>query len=87
MARKFQNIAFGYAIHSYSHNIESTLHICVHVYYIVSFRYAKDVVVGDEILVHEASGMIPAKVFEVISSKMQGMCQTFIMHVYFLRFC
>ena len=34
MVRKFQNIAFGYAIPSYSHNIESTLHICVHVYYI-----------------------------------------------------
>ena len=38
MARKFQNIAFGYAIPSYSHNIESTLHICVHVYYITSSR-------------------------------------------------
>ena len=34
MARKFQNIAFSYAIPSYFHNIESTLHICVHVYYI-----------------------------------------------------
>ena len=34
MARKFQNIAFGYAIPSYFHNIESTLHISVHVYYI-----------------------------------------------------
>ena len=34
MARKFQNIAFGYAIPSYFHNIESTLHIYVHVYYI-----------------------------------------------------
>ena len=37
-ARKFQNIAFGYAIPSYSHNIESTLHICVHVYYITKER-------------------------------------------------
>ena len=34
MVRKFQNIAFGYAIPSYFHNIESTLHIYVHVYYI-----------------------------------------------------
>ena len=53
----------------------------------ISFRYAKDVVVGDEILVHEASGMIPAKVFEMTSSKMQGMFQTFIIHVHCLRFC
>ena len=34
MVRKFQNIAFGYAIPSYFHNTESTLHIYVHVYYI-----------------------------------------------------
>ena len=41
MARKFQNIAFGYAIPSYFHNIESTLHIYVHVYYITIMQLKK----------------------------------------------
>ena len=42
MVRKFQNIAFGYAIPSYFHNIESTLHICVHVYYITILSTMKE---------------------------------------------
>ena len=42
MARKFQNIAMCYAIPSYSHNIESTLHICVHMYYITEAQRIVD---------------------------------------------
>ena len=42
MARKFQNIAFGYAMPSYFHNIESTLHIYVHVYYITLIHVFKE---------------------------------------------
>ena len=38
MVWKFQNITWCYAIPSYFHNIESTLHICVHVCYI-TLRY------------------------------------------------
>ena len=39
----------------------------------MSNSYAKDVAVGDEVLVQQNNEMIPAKVVKVVSGKMQGM--------------
>ena len=41
-------------------------------YFVISFRYADEVSVGDAVLVHENDELIPAKVIRVASALMQG---------------
>ena len=39
---------------------------------LVSFRYAENVAVGDEVLIHKTDGMVPSRVVETSDIKMKG---------------